>query len=79
MSERNWLSLVAMFFDQVDRLGDKPFLWAKRHGTYKALSWGDVSARLTPLARGLLARGSPTRPRVVPVSGHRPAAIRGRR
>ena len=39
MNERDWPNLATMFFDQVTRFGDKPFLWAKRHGTYKALSW----------------------------------------
>jgi len=73
MPERDWTSLTAMFFDQVDRFGDKPFLWAKRHGAYKALSWGDVSARVTPLARGLLALGIEKGDRVVLVSENRPA------
>ncbi len=73
MSERDWPNLAALFFDQVDRLGDTPFLWAKRHGTYKALSWGDVAARITPLARGLLALGIGKGDRVVLVSENRPA------
>ena len=30
-------SLPAMFFEQADRLGDKPFLWAKHAGRYQAL------------------------------------------
>ena len=57
MSNPDWPNLATLFFDQVTRFGDKPFLWAKRHGTYKALSWGDVSARVAPLARGLLSLG----------------------
>ncbi len=73
MDDRNWPNLAAMFFNQVDRLGDRPFLWAKRHGTYKALSWGDVAARVTPLARGLLALGVAPGDRVMLVSENRPA------
>ncbi|MFQ5764395.1 MAG: AMP-binding protein, partial [Rhodospirillales bacterium] len=73
MNERTWPNLAAMFFDQVDRFGDRPFLWAKRHGRYKALSWGDVAARVTPLARGLLALGVGKGDRVVLVSENRPA------
>ena len=73
MNERDWPNLATMFFDQVTRFGDKPFLWAKRHGTYKALSWGDVSARITPLARGLLSLGLGKGDRVVLVSENRPA------
>ncbi len=73
MNERDWPNLAVMFFDQVTRFGDKPFLWAKRHGTYKALSWGDVSARIAPLARGLLSLGIGKADRVVLVSENRPA------
>jgi long-chain acyl-CoA synthetase len=73
MSERDWPNLAAMFFDQVDRLGDRPFLWAKRSGAYQSLSWGDTAARITPLARGLLAQGVKKGDRVVLVSENRPA------
>ena len=73
MSERDWPNLAAMFFDQVDRLGDRPFLWAKRGGAYQSLSWGDTAARITPLARGLLAQGVKKGDRVVLVSESRPA------
>ena len=73
MNERDWPNLAVMFFDQVTRFGDKPFLWAKRHGIYKALSWGDVSARVAPLARGLLSLSIDKGDRVVLVSENRPA------
>ena len=73
MSNPDWPNLATLFFDQVTRFGDKPFLWAKRHGTYKALSWGDVSARVAPLARGLLSLGIGKGDRVVLVSENRPA------
>jgi long-chain acyl-CoA synthetase len=62
-----------MFFDQVARLGDRPFLWAKRGGDFQALSWGDTAARVTPLARGLLAQGVEKGDRVMLVSENRPA------
>ena len=45
MPDYRWPNLAAMFFDQVDHMGDRPFLWAKRDGQYKALSWGDAAAR----------------------------------
>jgi long-chain acyl-CoA synthetase len=73
MSEAGWATLGAMFFDQVDRLGDRPFLWAKRDGDYQALSWGDTAARVTPLARGLLAQGVVKGDRVMLVSENSPA------
>jgi len=50
-------NLVSMFFDQADTLGERPFLWAKRDGRYHPLSWRDVAARVSALARGLRAMG----------------------
>ena len=73
MSLERWPNLAAMFYDQVDRLGDRPFLWAKRESGYRPLSWGDTAARVTPLARGLLAQGVKPGDRVVLVSENRPA------
>lgn len=73
MAATPWPNLAAMFFDQVDAHGDKPFLWAKRDGTYKPLSWGDVAARVTPLARGLQQQGIGPGDRVVLLSENRPA------
>jgi len=73
MTKRDWPSLGAMFFDQAARLGDRPFLWAKHGGDYQALSWGDTAARVTPLARGLLAQGIGKGDRVMLVSENRPA------
>ncbi len=68
-----WPNLTAMFFDQVDRLGERPFLWAKRDGTWRPLSWGDTAARVSALARGLIAAGIAPGDRVVLVSENRPA------
>ena len=77
MSLERWPNLAAMFYDQVDRLGDRPFLWAKRESGYRPLSWGDTAARVTPLARGLLAQGVRPGDRVVLVSENRPAWLVG--
>ena len=73
MAFQNCSNLAAMFFEQVANFGDKPFLWAKRDGKYNPLSWGDVAARVTPLARGLLQTGIEPGDRVVLVSENRPA------
>jgi len=73
MSDRDWPNLVAMFFDQVDRMGDRPFLWKKSGGNYQSLSWGETAARITPLARGLMALGVGPGDRVMLVSENRPA------
>ncbi|MCC7016674.1 MAG: AMP-binding protein, partial [Rhodospirillales bacterium] len=68
-----WPNLAAMFFDQVDRLGEHPFLWAKRDGVWRPLTWGDAAARVSALARGLIAAGIEPGDRVVLVSENRPA------
>jgi long-chain acyl-CoA synthetase len=68
-----WPNLAAMFFDQVDALGDRPFLWAKRGGAWRPLSWGDAAARVSALARGLIAAGIAPGDRVAIVSENRPA------
>ena len=68
-----WPNLAAMFFDQVDQLGERPFLWAKRDGIWRPLSWGDAAARVSALARGLMVAGIAPGDRVMLVSENRPA------
>ncbi len=65
-------NLVSMFFDQVDREGDKPFLWAKESGKYHPQSWRQVATQVSELARGLRAIGVEAGDRVVIVSENRP-------
>ena len=38
----SWGNLPAMFFDWA-RLGEKPFLWAKREGRYCPITWAVVA------------------------------------
>ena len=73
MPQEPWPNLAAMFFNQVTRYGDRPFLWAKRSGHYRPLSWGDTAARVTTLVRGLLMLGIEPGDRVMLVSENRPA------
>ncbi|MEK9752873.1 MAG: long-chain fatty acid--CoA ligase [Rhodospirillaceae bacterium] len=73
MSGHDWPNLAAMFFDQVDNLGDRPFVWAKREGVYKPLSWGDAAARVTAVTRALRMFGVKPGDRVMLVSENRPA------
>jgi long-chain acyl-CoA synthetase len=73
MADYAWPNLPAMFFDQVDRYGDRPFLWAKRGGKYAPLSWGDAAARVTAMSRGLRMLGIEPGDRVMLVSENRPA------
>ncbi len=72
MDEGPWPNLVLMFFEQVERYGDRPFLWMKRGGTYAPLSWRDTAARVSALARGLKTLGVAPGDRVVLVSENRP-------
>jgi long-chain acyl-CoA synthetase len=68
-------SLPSMFFDQAARLGGKPFLWAKRDGRYRSVSWAQAARDVRRLALGLrsleIARGD----RVGLVSENRPEWI----
>ena len=65
-------SLPAMFFEQAGRLGDKPFLWAKRDGRYRATSWAEAAREVRLLARGLAALGIGRGDRVALVAENRP-------
>jgi len=71
-SELDKANLVSMFFEQVDREGEAPFLWTKRDGKYSALTWREVAAQVCELARGLRAIGVAAGNRVVIVSENRP-------
>ena len=68
-------SLPAMFFAQAARLGDKPFLWAKRDGRYRAVSWGETARDVRRLALGLRALGIGRGERIGLVSENRPEWI----
>jgi len=72
MSENNWPNLIAMFFDQVEKQGEHPFLWAKRDGKFRPLTWREVAAQVIELAHGLQALGVKDGERVVLVSENRP-------
>ena len=72
MDYATWPNLAVMFFDMAQRLDDKPFLWAKRDGAYKPLSWRETAAQVSALARRLTALGIAPGDRVVLVSENRP-------
>ncbi len=65
-------NLVTLFFERVERFGDRPFLWAKRDGTYRPLSWHRVAAQVSELARGLKGLGIEKGDRVVLAAENRP-------
>ncbi|MDP7097180.1 MAG: long-chain fatty acid--CoA ligase [Rhodospirillales bacterium] len=61
-----------MFFDQADRFGDAPLLWAKKDGAYRLMSWRQVADQVGGLRRGLKSLGVEPGDRVVVVSENRP-------
>ncbi len=65
-------SLPAMFFEEAGRLGDEPFLWAKRSGRYEAISWAEAAHDVRRLALGLRSLGIEAGERVGLVSENRP-------
>jgi long-chain acyl-CoA synthetase len=65
-------SLPAMFFEQVDRLGDRPFLWAKRERCYRPVTWAAAARDVRRLANGLRAIGIGPGERIALVAENRP-------
>ena len=65
-------SLPAMFFERAARLGNRPFLWAKRAGAYQAITWAEAAHDVRRLARGLRSLGIKRGERVGLVSENRP-------
>lgn len=65
-------NLALMFFEQAANLGDKPFLWAKRDGTYQPISWRETDRQVRALARALRAQGIQPGDRVVIAAENRP-------
>ena len=65
-------NLVAMFFDQAQRLGDKPFLWHKTAGIYQSRSWATTAAQVEQLSRALKFQDVSAGDRVIIVAENRP-------
>ncbi|MSO74687.1 MAG: long-chain fatty acid--CoA ligase [Alphaproteobacteria bacterium] len=72
MSYETWPSLPAMFFEQAERLGGRPFVWAKRNKVYASKSYGDSAREVKALARALVALGIDSGDRVALISENRP-------
>ncbi len=65
-------NLVALFLDRAGEQGDKPFLWAKREGKWRPLSWSEAARQVCLFAEGLRALGLDDGDRVMLVSENRP-------
>jgi long-chain acyl-CoA synthetase len=65
-------NLAAMFFARAAELGERPFLSAKRGGSWKSMSWRETREAVVRLARGLAALGIAPGDRVVIAMENRP-------
>ncbi|HEY0326842.1 MAG TPA: AMP-binding protein, partial [Allosphingosinicella sp.] len=65
-------NLVTMFFTRADERADRPFLWAKRSGTWQSISWREAAETVARLAAALKRIGLQPGDRVVLVSENRP-------
>jgi long-chain acyl-CoA synthetase len=65
-------NLVTMFLTRVREKGDAPFLWAKRGGEWRAISWNEAARQAAAFADGLKALGLEPGDRVMLVSENRP-------
>jgi long-chain acyl-CoA synthetase len=65
-------SLPAMFFEVARERAERPFLWAKRDGRYRSLTWSEAAALVSRLAHGLAALGIEPGDRVALVAENRP-------
>ena len=72
MTHDSWRSLPAMFFDRALWLGTKPFLWAKREGHYRPMSWAAAASDIRRVAYGLRSLGINPGDRVGLVAENRP-------
>ncbi len=65
-------NLVQMFLARAHEKGDSPFLWAKRDGAWRPVSWVEARRQVIALATGLRRMGLEPGDRVMLVSENRP-------
>ena len=65
-------NLVAMFLTRVAERGDAPFLWAKRDGEWRSISYNEAARQVAALSASLLGLGLKPGDRVMLVSENRP-------
>jgi long-chain acyl-CoA synthetase len=65
-------NLIALFLTRADEKGDTPFLWAKRDGEWRSISWADAARQVAALAASLKRIGLQPGDRVALVSENRP-------
>jgi long-chain acyl-CoA synthetase len=72
MTDYPWANLATMFFENAERLGDKPFLWSKHDGRYQPISGTDTANRVSAISASLKSQGIQPGDRVALVSENRP-------
>ena len=65
-------NLVSLFLARADEQGEKPFLTAKRGGTWQTISWADAARQVCLVSESLRKMGLKKGDRVVLVSENRP-------
>ena len=65
-------NLVTMFFARAQQKGDAPFLWAKKSGEWRAISWREAAETVSRLAQALRRLGLRKGDLVMLVSENRP-------
>jgi long-chain acyl-CoA synthetase len=75
MDYDRWRNLPAMFFEQAGRRGSKPFLWAKRAGRYRPVTWAEAARDIRCIALGLRNLGIGCGERIALISENRPEWI----
>ena len=69
------ITLPNLFFQKALENSDKPFLWAKKEGEWKSLSWQQTEVKVKQVAAGLKYYGIVPGDKVVIVSENRPECI----
>jgi long-chain acyl-CoA synthetase len=65
-------NLVSLFLTRAEEKGDEPFLWAKRGGEWRSISWAEAARQVAALAASLERIGLQPGDRVCLVSENRP-------
>src|SRR6476661_4566149 len=65
-------NLVSLFLARASEKDDRPFLWAKREGQWRSISWNEAARQVAALAEALKRIGLEPGDRVALVSENRP-------
>jgi long-chain acyl-CoA synthetase len=65
-------NMVSLFLTRAQEKDDKPFLWAKRDGEWRSISWAEAARQVASLAASLRRIGLQPGDRVALVSENRP-------